>query len=145
MNSKQPVVQLTISRLARLGGVNLETIRYYEREGLLPRPPRTRSGYRIFPNDAARRLRFIKRAQQLGFSLTEIRELLTLRLKPGTKRDQIRARAEAKISDIEHKIETLAAMKRALAQLTTQCSGCGPITDCPILESLDYETEVDHG
>jgi MerR family mercuric resistance operon transcriptional regulator len=145
VNAKQPVVKLTISRLARLGGVNLETIRYYEREGLLPRPPRTRAGYRIFPNDAARRLRFIKRAQQLGFSLTEIRELLTLRLKPGTKRDQIRARAEAKISDIEQKIQTLAAMKRALAQLTTQCSGCGPITECPILESLDHEIEVEHG
>ena len=145
MNAKQAVEKLTISRLARLGGVNLETIRYYEREGLLPHPPRTRAGYRIFPPDTARRLRFIKRAQQLGFSLTEIRELLTLRLKPGTKRDQIRARAEAKISDIEQKIQTLTAMKRALAQLTTQCSGCGPITECPILESLDHETEVEHG
>lgn len=145
MNAKQPLVRLTISRLAQLGGVNLETIRYYEREGLIPRPPRTRSGYRIFPIDTARRLRFIKRAQQLGFSLTEIRELLTLRVKPGTKRDQIRARAEAKISDIEDKIQTLTAMKRALAQLTTQCSGCGPITECPILESLDHEAEVEHG
>src|SRR6266851_3668123 len=78
--------RLTIGRLARVGGVNLETIRYYEREGLLPRPPRTRSGYRIFPNDAARRLRFIKRAKELGFSLKEIRELLALRVKPGTSR-----------------------------------------------------------
>jgi len=66
MNSKQPVETLTIGRLARLGGVNLETIRYYEREGLLPRPPRTRSGHRLFPHDAAQRLRFIKRAQQLA-------------------------------------------------------------------------------
>jgi MerR family copper efflux transcriptional regulator len=145
MNSKQPVETLTIGRLARLGGVNLETIRYYEREGLLPRPPRTRAGYRIFPRDAAQRLRFIKRAQQLGFALTEIRELLALRVKQGTKRDQIRARAEAKISDIEQKIQTLTAMKRALAQLTTQCSGCGPVSECPILESLDHESEVDHG
>ena len=145
VTSKQPVETLTISRLARLGGVNLETIRYYEREGLLPRPPRTRSGYRIFPSDAAQRLRFIKGAQQLGFSLTEIRELLALRVKPETKRDQIRGRAEAKISDIEQKIQTLIAMRRALAQLTTQCSGCGPISECPILESLDYESEADHG
>ncbi len=145
MNSKQAVEKLTISRLARLGGVNLETVRYYEREGLLARPPRTRSGYRIFPNEAARRLRFIKRAQQLGFSLTEIRELLTLRVKPGTKRDQIRARAEAKIADIEQKIKTLTAMKQSLAQLTTQCSGCGPASECPILESLDHETEVVNG
>lgn len=145
VNSKQPVVKLTISRLARLAGVNLETIRYYEREGLLPRPPRTQSGYRIFPNDAARRLRFIKRAQQLGFSLTEIRELLALQVKPGAKRNEIRARAEAKILDIEQKIKTLTAMKRSLAQLTTQCSGCGPIAACPILESLDHETEVANG
>jgi MerR family mercuric resistance operon transcriptional regulator len=145
MNSKQPVETLTIGRLARLGGVNLETIRYYEREGLLPRPPRTRSGYRIFPRDAAQRLRFIKRAQHLGFALTEIRELLALRVKQGTKRDQIRARAEAKISDIEQKIQTLSAMKRALARLATQCSGCGPISECPILESLDHDSEVDRG
>jgi len=66
VNAKQPVERLTISRLARLGGVNLETIRYYEREGLLPHPPRTRSGYRIFPAEAARRLRFIKRASSWG-------------------------------------------------------------------------------
>src|SRR5438128_193942 len=127
--------RLTIGRLARVGGVNLETIRYYEREGLLPRPPRTRSGYRVFPTDAARRLRFIKRAQKLGFSLTEIRELLTLRVKPGTKPDQIRARAEAKIADVDQKIETLTVMKRTLGLLTTRCSGCGPMAECPILES----------
>ena len=145
VNGKQPVEKLTTSRLARLGGVNLETVRYYEREGLLPHPPRTRSGYRIFPREAARRLRFIKRAQQLGFSLTEIRELLALQVKPGVKRGEIRARAEAKILDIEQKIKILTAMKRSLAQLTTQCSGCGPIAACPILESLDHETEAGHG
>lgn len=133
--------RLTIGRLAQLGGVNLETIRYYEREGLLPRPPRTASGYRIFPTDAARRLRFIKRAQALGFSLKEIRELLALRVKRGAQRDQIRARAQAKLVDIDQKIDMLMAMKRALSQLTTQCSGCGPMADCPILESL--ETDVD--
>lgn len=83
MDSKPASPPLTIGRLARLGGVNLEAVRYYEREGLLMRPPRTRSGYRIFSRDAARRLRFIKRAQQLGFSLAEIRELLAMRVKPG--------------------------------------------------------------
>lgn len=146
VNAKQPVEKLTISRLARLSGVHLETVRYYERQGLLPHPPRTRSGYRIFPADAARRLRFIKRAQGLGFSLTEIRELLAPQVKPGAKRDEIRARAEAKIVDLEQKITTLIAMKRSLAQLTMQCSGCGPIAARPILESLDHETtEVVHG
>lgn len=139
VDAKGSADTLTISRLARLAGVNLETIRYYERKGLLPRPPRARSGYRIFPRDAAQRLRFIKRAQQLGFSLTEIRELLALKMKAGTTRDQIRVRAEAKIADIEQRMQTLGAMKRALAHLTAQCSGCGPICECPILGSLDVE------
>lgn len=130
---------LTIGRLAREGGVNLETIRYYEREGLLPKPPRTAAGYRMFPIDAARRLRFIKRAQELGFSLNEIRELLSLRMKPGVKRADIRARADAKIADIEQKIRTLERMKAALRGLTEQCDSCGPLAECPILQSLDEE------
>jgi MerR family mercuric resistance operon transcriptional regulator len=133
------VEALTIGRLARLGGVNLETIRYYEREGLLPKPPRTEAGYRLFPSDTARRLRFIKRAQELGFSLSEIRDLLTLRMKPGTKREHIRSRAEAKITDIEQKIRALEAMKKTLRKMTERCDGCGPLSECPILESLDEE------
>src|SRR6266849_2095335 len=118
---------LTIGRLAQQGGVNLETIRYYERQGLLPKPPRTPAGYRMFPSEAARRLRFIKRAQELGFSLKEIRELLSLRMKPGAKRADIRARTDAKIADIEQKIRTLEGMKKALRGLTEQCDGCGPL------------------
>src|SRR5438034_522066 len=132
--------QLTIGRLAQVGGVNLETIRYYEREGLLPRPPRTRSGYRVFPRDAARRLRFIKRAQELGFSLNEIGELLALRIKPGAKQTDMRMRAQAKIADIEQKIRTLQAMKKTLRQLAERCDGCGPLAECPILERFDEET-----
>ena len=130
---------LTIGRLARLGGVNLETIRYYEREKLLQEPPRTPGGYRLFPAETVRRLRFIKRAQELGFSLSEIRELLALRMKPGSRRKDIRARAEAKIADIEQKIRTLTSMKNTLRNLTGRCDGCGPLSDCPILESLDEE------
>ena len=76
------VESLTIGRLARVVGVNLETVRYYERRGLLPKPPRSRSGYRLFPTEAKRRLLFIRRAQELGFSLGEIRELLSLRVAP---------------------------------------------------------------
>jgi MerR family mercuric resistance operon transcriptional regulator len=140
MRATQPVAEkLTISRLAQLGGVNLETIRYYERQGLLPAPPRTAAGYRVFPREAARRLRFIKRAQELGFSLSEISELLALRMKPGTKHADMRTRAEAKIADIEQKIQSLQAMKKTLRQLTERCEGCGPLAECPILESLDEE------
>ena len=131
--------KLTIGRLARLGGVNLETVRYYEREGLIPKPPRTRSGYRVFPDEAPRRLRFIKRAQELGFSLSEIRELLSLRMRPGTNRADIRARADAKIADVDEKIRALEGIKRALRTLTDRCDGCGPLLACPILETLDTE------
>jgi MerR family mercuric resistance operon transcriptional regulator len=117
----------------------LETIRYYEREGLIQKPPRTAAGYRLFPRETARRLRFIKRAQELGFSLGEIRELLALRMKPGTKPEQIRARAQTKIADIEQRIRTLDAMKKTLQRMTEHCHGCGSLSECPILESLDEE------
>ena len=131
---------LTIGRLAKQAGVNLETVRYYERRGLLPRPPRSASGYRLFPAETARRLRFIRRAQQLGFSLTEIGELLSLRVSRHTTSAEIRARAETKIADIEAKIKSLESMKKTLRKLTTVCDGCAPLADCPILESLDRET-----
>ena len=134
--------RLTIGELAKQGEVNPETIRYYERQGLLPRPPRTPSGYRQFPSDSVRRVRFIKRAQELGFSLREIKELLALRTTAGATSADVRERATAKIADIEGKIETLRAMKKALAQLTAACCGEGSVSECPILESLDSERGV---
>jgi len=143
MPAETSAERLTIGKLAQLGGVNLETVRYYEREGLLPKPPRTTAGYRIFPRDAARRLRFIKRAQELGFSLTEIRELLSLRMKPGTRHADVRSRAQAKIVDIEQKIRTLQRMKSALRTLTERCEACAPSAACPILESLEDNKELE--
>ena len=128
--------RLTSSRLAQLGGVNLETVRYYERRGLLPKPPRTQAGYRQFPAETAERLRFIKRAQELGFSLEEVAELLALRIEPEQNRADIRARAEARIADIESKMKTLAAMKKNLRGLVEQCEQCGS-AECPILASLE--------
>jgi MerR family copper efflux transcriptional regulator len=130
---------LTIGHLAREAGVHLETVRYYERRGLLPKPPRSASGYRLFPSDAARRLRFIRRAQELGFSLKEIRELLSLRVSRTTTSKDIRARAEAKIADIDAKIGSLESMKKTLRKLTNVCEGCVPVAKCPILECLDRE------
>lgn len=130
---------LTIGHLAKQAGVNLETVRYYERRGLLPKPPRSASGYRQFPTDSARRLRFIRRAQELGFSLKEIRELLPLRVSRSTTSKDIRARAQAKIADIDAKIRSLDSMKKTLKKLTTVCDGCAPLAECPILESLDSE------
>ncbi len=130
---------LKIGHLAKQAGVNLETVRFYERRGLLPRPPRSASGYRLFPAGAARRLRFIRRAQELGFSLNEIQELLSLRVSRTTRSADIRARAEAKVADIEAKIRSLESMRRTLRNLTKVCDGCAPATECPILESLDRE------
>ena len=134
--------KLTTGRVAQLGGVNLETIRYYERRGLLQKPPRTEAGYRQFSPETAQRLRFIKRAKELGFSLDEIGELLTLRVQPKQKRGDVRTRAEAKIADIENKIETLAAMKTVLRNLVDQCEHCASDDECPILASLDGESSL---
>lgn len=130
---------LTIGHVARAAGINLETVRYYERVGVLPKPPRGASGYRLFPADTVRRLRFIRRGQELGFSLREIRELLALRASPRTTSAEIRKRAEKKIADIEGKIRTLDAMSKTLQKLTKSCAGCGPASECPILESLNGE------
>lgn len=130
---------LTIGRLAREVGINLETVRFYERQGLLPAPPRSSSGYRLFPADTARRLKFIKRAQELGFSLSEIRDLLALRMSPRTTSTEIRRHTETKIADIERKIKSLDSMRKTLVKLARSCGGCAPVSECPILESLDRE------
>ena len=128
---------LTSGELAKRGGVNLESIRFYEREKLLPKPPRTAGGYRVFSEDAVRRVRFIKRAQELGFSLREIRELLALRSEPATSCTEMRQKVEAKLMDVEQKIRDLQRMKLALARLAKACPGRGSLSDCPVLETLD--------
>ncbi len=133
---------LSTGELARQGGVNLESIRFYEREGLLAKPPRTAAGYRMFNADDARRVRFIKRAQELGFSLREIKELLALRLEADTSCSDVRQKADAKLTDIDQKIRDLQRMKNALARLATACRGRGSIEDCPILETLDSPKPV---
>lgn len=133
---------LSTGELAKQGGVNLESIRFYEREGLLVKPPRTAAGYRMFGADHARRVRFTKRAQELGFSLWAIKELLALRLEAGTSCSDVRQKAEAKLTDIEQKIGDLRRMKKALARLATACPGRGSIDDCPILETLDSPNPV---
>ena len=133
---------LRIGDVAAQGGVNLQTIRYYEREGLLPEPPRLASGYRAFPEGTIRRVRFIKRAQELGFSLAEVRELLTLRIDHQRDRAAVRAIAHNKLNQIDEKIRSLEVMKRALQHLTGRCSGHGPASECPILEALDSEDDL---
>jgi MerR family copper efflux transcriptional regulator len=130
---------LTIGRLAREAGVNSETIRFYERRGLIPKPPRPASGYRRYPPETVRRIRFIRHAKELGFSLVEISELLSLRLDPKTTCTEIKRRTEDKLRDIEGKIRALQGMKGVLAALAGECKGRGPLSDCPILDALERE------
>lgn len=130
---------LTIGQVARRTGVGVETLRFYEREGLIAEPPRRASGYRQYPEDAVSRVRFIRRAKELGFSLKEIRELLCLRVDPSTTCADIKRRTEAKIAHIEEKIRALQTIQGALGRLAAACKGRGPASECPILEALELE------
>jgi Hg(II)-responsive transcriptional regulator len=129
--------KMTIGQLAREAGINLETIRYYERRGLIPKPPRNASGYRQYSQEDIARTKFIKRSQALGFSLREILEILSLRMEPGKTCGDMKVRVEAKIEDVERKITDLRQMQVALLGLVSKCTGKGPIGDCPILEILN--------
>lgn len=133
----------TIGQVAREAGIGVETVRYYEREGLLAAPQRRHSGYRQFDHEAIERLKFIKQAQRLGFTLREIKELLALRLDPQTSRAEIRSRAIAKVEDIDDRIADLARMKAALVPLIEACDGQGAIDGCPILGAMDDHSLCD--
>jgi len=126
---------LRIGEVARGAGVNIQTLRFYERRGLLDEPPRGTSGYREYPEESVRLVRFIKRAQGLGFSLREVEELLTLRESRGRCSD-VRTAALTKLEDVRQKIRSLEAMHHALAALVKAC-GRGRIGPCPILDALD--------
>lgn len=131
---------MTRGELARSGQVNPETIRYYERSGLLPLAERSESGYRMFSPAAAQRIRFIKRAQAVGFSLDEIRTLLDLKFGEDATCGDVRGMVDAKISDIDAKIAALQAMRDELTVLFDDCPGGDVPTDaCPILESFTHE------
>jgi MerR family transcriptional regulator, copper efflux regulator len=131
--------KLTIGELAQQSGIHLETIRYYEREGLLPAPPRTPGGHRAYGPSASQRLRFIKRAQELGFTLAEIRELLDLRREPDQLCIEVTQQVDTKLAEVQRKIRHLQAIERALVRLKDSCEGQCHVSDCPILESLDTE------
>jgi MerR family mercuric resistance operon transcriptional regulator len=128
---------LTIGAVARRTGVSAETIRFYEREGLIQSPPRRASGYRQYGEDDVRRLAFIQHAKSLGFTLRETGELLSLRMSPNTTKREIREQARAKLADIEERLRKLRRMQRTLKKLIDSCSGEGPTSHCPILEALD--------
>ncbi len=128
--------KLTIGQLAKKANVNLETIRYYERRGLLLEPPRNKSGHRQYSLEEVKRTEFIKRCQALGFTLKEISELLSLKVIPGTTCGDIKARVETKIADVEKRIVDLEKIREALLRMSSKCINKGPVGQCPILEEL---------
>ncbi len=130
---------LKTGELAKQAGVNVETLRFYEREGLLAEPPRRASGYREYPPDTVQRIRFIQRAKELGFTLREIKGLLELRVDPETTCAEVKQQAAEKIADVKQKISDLRRIERALNKLLKTCRGSGPIDDCPILKHLEKE------
>ena len=129
--------RFTAGAVAKLAEVNVETLRFYERRGLLPKPNRTSANYRVYSDDDVRRVRFVKQAQHLGFSLNEIDELLNLRAQPGASSGDVCERAKSKIRDIEQKIASLQRMRDTLDELVHQCSGQGPVSTCVILKSIE--------
>jgi len=134
---------LTRGELAKLSGVNRETIRYYERNGLLSVPARSEGGYCLFPSTAVKRIHFIKRAQAVGFSLDEIKTMLGLQYTDDATCGDVRALAQERLADIERKIEMLTAMKQTLLDLMSDCPGGDrPINECTILESFSNHESV---
>ncbi len=134
---------LTIGAVARQAGLGIQTVRFYEREGLLEEPPRSTSGYRAYDEKAVPRLRFIKRAQELGFTLKEIRELIALEQDDKADCDQVRGVASVKLATVETKIADLIRMKTALERLVGSCTGNGALRDCVIMECLQSATACD--
>ncbi|MBL8520073.1 MAG: MerR family transcriptional regulator, partial [Betaproteobacteria bacterium] len=126
---------MTIGQAARQAGIGIDTVRYYEREGLLPTPRRTASGYRQFCAEEVDRLRFIRRAKALGFSLEEVRELLDLNAGTG-RRSAVKRIVELRLADLEARIADLHAVRDALSHLVRQCSGEGPVAGCPIIQGV---------
>ena len=132
---------MTIGEVAKRSEVNIQTIRFYERKGLVLPASRSDSGYRQYSDDAVRRVRFIKHAQEIGFSLREIANLLSLQVAGDSTCGDVKAQAEEKIRDVEEKIRKLQDMKAALGRLVEKCDGTGPVSECPIIEALD-EVEI---
>jgi MerR family mercuric resistance operon transcriptional regulator len=127
---------MTVGQVARRAGVGVETVRFYEKHGLLEEPARRASGYREYDQGTVNRLRFIRRAKELGFTLSEIRELLSLRCS-GRPCNDVRQRAEAKVAEIEAKVALLLRMKEVLGRLASSCCEQGDKSRCPILDALD--------
>lgn len=127
---------MKIGELAELGGVNVQTVRYYERRGLLPEPARTYSGYRRYGEHDVMRLRFILRAKGLGFTLSEVAELLELHANPSRTAEDVRQQALEKIADVESRMRDLERIQSALQRLVEACSGHGRVGECALMHAI---------
>ena len=128
---------ITISKAAKRAGVGVETIRFYERKGLIAQPPKPASGgFRVYPEETVARIRFIREAQEIGFSLREIEDLLSLRADPSADCSDVRERAVAKLEEVDRKMEQLGRIRSALNELIAACPGRGALRACSIMESL---------
>jgi len=134
------MTEVTIGKPAQNAGVNIETIRFYERKGIMPKPLRKPGGFRLYTEADLKRLNFILMAKRHGFTLKEIKELLELRVDPHSSCEDVRIKAEEKINLIEDKLRELKRMKKALKTLAASCHGPNPTGDCPILEAFEQET-----
>jgi MerR family Zn(II)-responsive transcriptional regulator of zntA len=136
---------LTIGKLAALAQTSTDTLRYYEREGLIKPADRSESGYRLYDKDSARRIHFIKQAQHCGFTLTEIRDLLVLRNRDAACCGDVRSRAIEKKLQLEHKIKAMKSMSKALDHLIADCANeARPVGECTILAALEQVTGRAH-
>lgn len=133
---------LTIGRVAAAAGVNVQTIRYYERRGLLPSPSRTPAGYRQYSGDAIDRLRFIRHAQELGFPLADVQELLALQVRRNVACTPVEKAVRRQIDRVQSKILSLRRIEQTLQQLASACATRRPTTSCPILEALEEDANT---
>lgn len=132
----------TIGKAAKSAGVGVETIRFYEKRGLITQPAAQHGKYREYPLNVVTRIHFIKRAQELGFTLAEIRELMRMSESPGSNRKDVKELAEKKVETIRGKIADLQQLENTLTHLISACNGRGPIIGCPIIEALQQDTDT---
>jgi Cu(I)-responsive transcriptional regulator len=128
---------LSIGEVSKQTGLGVDTIRFYEKEKLIPPPPRSHSGYRIYSTEIVERICFIQRAKTLGFTLSEIADLLSLRANPESSAAEVKQKALRKIDAIENKIRNLKEIQKELKALAATCSGTGTVDTCPIIEGIE--------
>lgn len=129
-------MQLSIGQVAKSAGVSIDTIRFYEKEKLIPKPPRRISGHRQYQPEIIERISFIRRAKNLGFTLVEIADLLALRANPKSSAQHVKDKADLKIADINDKIAELKKIRDDLIALANTCTGKGTAAECPIIEGM---------